>query len=217
MKNEPARLPNNMLRLALSCTIENASGRFHYRIGVLHSETDKPALIIHSQRSDHPINGLYLAIIANGAQYVSHIGSDHGLVPFAESRWYGKGDIHRDFGPAVYSKHYWYMYRFGRQTALTKGHAPAGSKHLSEFFTEDQCSGCAELVSRTSVVSFRRGFAKTDTRIYRTCTGTVIELRYPSGTYEYYSVDLNSAPPKFTSRYGVTYLVHGLGVRHVPY
>ena len=116
------------------------------------------------------------------------------------------------------SKHYWYMYCRGRQTALTKGHVPAGSGHLSEFFTGDQCSGCAELVARTSImlVGYVKYNINVDTRVYRTCTGTVIECRHPGGVYDYFSIDLDDAEPT-TSRRGVRYAVHALGESRYQY
>jgi hypothetical protein len=112
-----------------------------------------------------------------------------------ESRWYDRGDLHRDFGPAVCSQHYWYKYNRGVLAASDantfEADAPCMPTVGAPCINDPKCAlkcdpkcnsrvtcthNCAKLVACTLVsVWGARDFLGSTVRVYHTCSGEVIE------------------------------------------
>jgi hypothetical protein len=133
--------------------------RFTYAEGALHSTGNAPAFVARagSKRLEVTIPGLGSTGIEPGyrwAYWWSYCLSDIAKLELAEeSRWYDRGDIHRDFGPAVVGVlkegglHYWHKYDRG---VLGAGASNAfdGPSGASNAF--DRTSGASNVFDRPS-------------------------------------------------------------------
>jgi hypothetical protein len=110
-----------------SATIAYEGARFTYTEGALHSADDEPAFTVraHSKPLQCVIAEVFYYSQSKPATYMVKwqkipLGDTYSYIDIAEeSRWYAKGELHRDFGPAVAGhaiggvSHYWHKYDRG--------------------------------------------------------------------------------------------------------
>ena len=190
-----------MLRLNASCVVENPVVRLQYCGGVLHSANDEPTLVaITTPRMSEFLTGRYIQAVCDlhstsQVWYVFSLSQAKYLPTDTESRWYDRGELHRDYGPAVRSQHYWYKYHRGVQTASRAntytGSAASSSRELAagvakklipyctqrvcKYCAFDQLASCAVL-SACAPVMLCIGANKfvVHMRMFQTCAGVVM-------------------------------------------
>ena len=191
-----------MLRVGVpACEVENAAGRYRYRDGLLHSENNEPAIVCRMDfNTNRHIRGAYLSSVHYTELWqpmrsvrVSAASPSAVARPRTENRWYDRGDIHREYGPAVVGEHYWYKYHRGVQAAPPAnsytGIAAACCRRLLDFCTSDQCSGCVSLVAFSLLTDCRETvWLKVPIFVYRTCAGVVLECSGGLASRAYYRV-----------------------------
>jgi hypothetical protein len=116
-----------MLRIQLDLAAAFPHADLNYAGGALHSTNDRPAVVLRPAIGGAAFwfQGRYLRSIKTYWNGHTHSGAarysaspDEVIVgENDESRWYDRGDLHRDFGPAVRSQHYWYKYDRGVMAA----------------------------------------------------------------------------------------------------
>jgi hypothetical protein len=172
-----------MLRVRLTLKITSLRAVYTYTDGVLHSTNDDPA-VMYRAKTGIPMwfRGLYLFAVDVPGPTGMHCSLSPGPALVggnAESRWYDRGDLHRDFGPAVRGPRYWYKFHRGVLAAsdgntfsrLRRGHTTG-----SPCAKGPHCS-CAKLVAAVHALQWDsyRYFARKIVCIYRTCENLVLE------------------------------------------
>ena len=181
-----------MIRLEVACTVENPVVRLQYCGGVLHSANDEPALVGKCNSRGNYISGLYNIWAATQWRHYSDVW--YGYLPRkhfprSHSRWYDRGDLHRAYGPAVVSDHYWQKYHRGVQAASrtnTYTTMPASAhRKLSKYCVDAHCTGCAILVA-CAPASDKFGIYTCYgcARVYQTCAGLILQFGYTDGNGE---------------------------------
>jgi hypothetical protein len=199
-----------MLRLKVTCTIKNDAVRLQYCGGVLHGANDEPALVISNIDRYACFDGHYYASASEWNRVVQIVLLRHlpqgflgacALNSTAERRWYDRGDLHRDYGPAVSSDLYWYKYHRGAQKASRENtytgldanccqktgddrrsdanccQQPDGDRRqeLRKYCADAGCTGCAAITACapiTLAVDWEAGFVQA--KVYQTCAGLVM-------------------------------------------
>ena len=203
-KNEGRAVAYPMLRVQLDLKVAFPHADLNYAGGRLHSAHDEPAVVLRpaidvatfwfqachlwilrlDQRQANATNGTLYVQSPNTAV----VGQD------GESRWYDRGDLHRDFGPAVCSQHYWYKYNRGvlaasdantfssdagtfssdAGTFSSDAGVPVANTPVAPCASGARCP-CARLVARTRVGLWAPDYTVQFACVYHTCAGEVLE------------------------------------------
>jgi hypothetical protein len=139
-----------------SITVAFPGAFFTYAEGALHSSDDAPAFAV-STAGNKKHEGMFATVVSkSGSTYrVSWWWASLGWInaPICideERRWYDKGELHRDFGPAVHGRgflagtYYWHKYNRG---AL-------GGGELNTFENGEARFGCAPGVQICSLTRY---------------------------------------------------------------
>jgi hypothetical protein len=182
-----------------SCAIAFAHRRFNYRGGALHSERDEPAAKLAAFPLEHTKDArMYSIDVAPTGDYKMSYAPVQSAYT-ERLHWYCGGDLHRDYGPAVYIYHSrlrdaedcsWYKYHRGVQMASDWNTCMG---ELNEFcprllaYCDASCrcanNRCARVIAAGPMKhyffeSIDRGYYD-DTRayVYQTCTGTIVQCQ----------------------------------------
>ena len=190
-----------MLRVRQTCKVTSGADQYLYSDGLLHSKHDEPAIVFRVQpKAGQYIQGVYLAAINFRQDYTDpyyHIteavadpdpsSSVFFQREYDESRWYDRGGLHRNFGPAVCSKHYWYKYHRGKQASVSNEFDE--KKSNTQKCLRKRCGGCTKTVASMSIQYVAARIVPA--RVCHTCFGTIIECEHVPGAgrwHDYYEL-----------------------------
>jgi hypothetical protein len=171
-----------MLAARATAKVNYPGTRLLYSNGLLHSDNDEPAIVLSETAKTRNIssNGLFLPIavsidrsdawwqhhaLSGLKEYFAYLGAA------GEKRWYARGELHRDFGPAVVGCNddeitvYWAKYARGRLGGDLLNLFDGGSSHASEQFA---CAPGAVVCSFSTGIAHKTPPGEIYTCVYKT-------------------------------------------------